>query len=139
VDGHLYETQTNWWSNVGTSTNTYAYPAPFNEPFYILMNVAIGGNYLGNPSTNEINASLPGQMLVDYVRVYEQTAPLEISATAAKGKVTLSWPTNIVCHLQSKTNLLPSVEWTDVGNATNPFVMVPASGNAAVFYRLESP
>jgi beta-glucanase (GH16 family) len=139
VDGHLYETQTNWWSNMGTSTNTFPYPAPFNEPFYILMNVAIGGNYLGNPSTNEINASLPGQMLVDYVRVYEQTAPLEISAAAAKGKVTLSWPTNIVCHLQSKTNLLPSVEWADVSNATNPFVMAPASGNAAVFYRLESP
>lgn len=138
VDGHLYESQTNWWSNMGTTTNTYAYPAPFNVPFYILMNVAIGGNYLGNPSTNEINPSLPGQMLVDYVRVYEQTAPLEISAAVAKGKVTLSWPANIVCHLQSKTNLLQSVEWSDVSGSTNPFV-APGSGNTPVFYRLASP
>ena len=138
VDGHRYETQTNWWSNVGTSTSTYAYPAPFNVPFYILMNVAIGGQYLGNPSTNLINASLPGQMLVDYVRVYNQTGPLQISAGRSKGKFVLSWPTNIVCHLQSQTNTL-GPNWTDVASSTNPFVTGPAPGNAAVFYRLESP
>ncbi|MGA2870923.1 MAG: glycoside hydrolase family 16 protein, partial [Verrucomicrobiota bacterium] len=44
VDGHLYETQTNWSSSVGS------YPTPFNQPFFILMNIAVGGNYLGNPS-----------------------------------------------------------------------------------------
>jgi beta-glucanase (GH16 family) len=139
VDGHLYESQTNWWSNVGTSTNTYPYPAPFNQPFYILMNVAIGGNYLGNPSPAAINPNLPGEMDVDYVRVYQQTASLEISAAESEGNVILSWPTNIVCHLQSKTNLLPSVNWADVSGSTNPFVTAPAPGNTSVFYRLESP
>ena len=138
VDGHLYESQTNWWSNVGTSSSTYPYPAPFNQPFYILMNVAVGGNYLGNPSTNAINASLPGQMLVDYVRVYNQTGPLQLSATRSKGNVVLSWPTNIVCHLQSQTNLL-GANWTDITGYTNPFVAGPASGKTAVLYRLESP
>ncbi|MGH7941276.1 MAG: family 16 glycosylhydrolase [Limisphaerales bacterium] len=138
VDGHRYETQTNWWSNVGTSGSTYPYPAPFNEPFYILMNVAIGGNYLGNPSTNAINASLPGQMLVDYVRVYNQTGPLELLAARSKGKILLSWPANIVGHLQSQTNSL-GANWMDVAGSTNPFVTGPAPGNAAVYYRLESP
>jgi beta-glucanase (GH16 family) len=139
VDGHLYENQTNWWSNVGTSTSTYPYPAPFNQPFYILMNLAIGGQYLGNPSPASINTNLPGEMDVDYVRVYEQTTPLEISAAESAGNVTLSWPSNIVCHLQSNTNLLLPVSWSDVSGSTNPFVVAPASGNASVFYRLESP
>ncbi|HEV2328381.1 MAG TPA: family 16 glycosylhydrolase [Verrucomicrobiae bacterium] len=138
VDGHLYETQTNWWSNVGTTSSTYPYPAPFNVPFYILMNVAIGGNYLGNPSTNLINASLPGQMLVDYVRVYNQTGPLQLSAMKSKGNIVLSWPTNVVCHLQSQTNSL-GANWTDVTGSANPFIAGPAPGAADVYYRLESP
>ena len=106
VDGHLYESRTNWWSNVGTSSSTYPYPAPFNVPFYILMNVAIGGQYLGNPSTNSINASLPGQcswiMSVFIIRPVR----FQLSAGPVNGKVVLSWPTNIVCHLQSQTNSL---------------------------------
>ncbi len=138
VDGHLYESQTNWWSNVGTSASTYPYPAPFNQPFYILMNLAIGGQYLGNPTTNQINASLPGQMVVDYVRVYKQTSPLQIAVARLNGRMLLSWPTNIVCHLQSQTNSI-GTNWTDLVTSTNPFAVTPASGNTRVFYRLESP
>ncbi|MGH8024613.1 MAG: glycoside hydrolase family 16 protein, partial [Limisphaerales bacterium] len=138
VDGHLYESQTNWWSNVGTSGGTYPYPAPFNVPFYILMNLAIGGNYLGNPSESKINPSLPGQMLVDYVRVYDQTGPLELSARRSNGKIILSWPANIVCHLQSQTNSL-AANWRDVAGSTNPFVAGPAPGATDIYYRLESP
>jgi subtilisin-like proprotein convertase family protein len=69
VDGHLYESQTKWSSSMG------AYPTPFNQPFFIIMNIAVGGNYLGNPEINEIdaNSSFPGEMLVDYVRIYNQT------------------------------------------------------------------
>jgi beta-glucanase (GH16 family) len=136
VDGHLYESQTNWWSNVGTTSSTYPYPAPFNVPFYIMMNLAIGGNYLGNPSTSEINPYLPGEMQVDYVRVYEQTSPLQVSATLSNGKVILSWPTNIVGHVQSQTNLLAA--WSDVTGSTNPFVTL-APTNPVIFYRVESP
>ena len=70
VDGHLYETQTNWSSSVGS------YPAPFNQPFFILMNIAVGGKYLGSPDKGKINAEslFPGEMLVDYVRIYNQAA-----------------------------------------------------------------
>jgi beta-glucanase (GH16 family) len=75
VDGNLYETQTNWWSDIANSTFTYPYPAPFDSPFYLLINLAIGGNYLHNPSTNSINPSLPGELVVDYVRVYDDRAP----------------------------------------------------------------
>jgi beta-glucanase (GH16 family) len=64
VDNQLYETQTNW------STATAPYPAPFDQPFYIIMNLAIGGKYDGDPDTNTV---FPGEMQVDYVRVYSNT------------------------------------------------------------------
>ena len=135
VDGLLYETQTSWSSSTGP------YPAPFNQPFFIIMNIAIGGNYLGNPSTNTINANttFPGEMQVDYVRVWDLTAPLQISATRSNANLLLTWPTNIVCHLQAQTNAAgPTPNWFDVPAATPPLV-VPASSTAPVFYRLESP
>jgi beta-glucanase (GH16 family) len=65
VDNKLYETQTNW------SARSAAYPAPFEQPFYIVMNLAIGGNFGGNPDARTV---FPGEMQVDYVRVYENGA-----------------------------------------------------------------
>ena len=70
VDEHLYETQTNWWS-CRTATNAAMrspYPAPFDRPFYIIMNLAVGGNFGGNPDGDTV---FPGEMQVDYVRVYD--------------------------------------------------------------------
>lgn len=40
----------------------------FNKPFFLLMNVAIGGNFVGAPNSE---TQFPQTMLVDYVRVYE--------------------------------------------------------------------
>ena len=39
----------------------------FNQPFYIILNVAVGGNYVGNVGDNTV---FPQTMYVDYVRVY---------------------------------------------------------------------
>lgn len=40
----------------------------FNHPFYLLLNMAIGGNFGGTVSPD---LTFPQQMLVDYVRVYQ--------------------------------------------------------------------
>lgn len=40
----------------------------YDKPFYIILNLAVGGNYVGSPN-NE--TTFPQTMLVDYVRVYE--------------------------------------------------------------------
>lgn len=37
------------------------------QPFYIILNMAVGGNLPGNP---DANTTFPQRMLVDYVRVY---------------------------------------------------------------------
>jgi beta-glucanase (GH16 family) len=46
----------------------------FNEPKFILLNVAIGGFLPGNPDST---TKFPQRMLVDYVRVYEKTLPAD--------------------------------------------------------------
>ena len=42
----------------------------FHEPFYILLNLAIGGNWPKNPDATTV---FPDTMFVDYVRVYSET------------------------------------------------------------------
>jgi beta-glucanase (GH16 family) len=40
----------------------------YDKPFYLLLNVAVGGDFPGNPSANSF---WPQQMVVDWVRVYQ--------------------------------------------------------------------
>nr|WP_154894194.1 hypothetical protein [Paenibacillus xylanexedens] len=44
--------------------------APFDEPFYLIMNLAIGGNFDGGRTPNA--SDIPATMQVDYVRVYKE-------------------------------------------------------------------
>jgi beta-glucanase (GH16 family) len=47
----------------------------YDHPFYLLLNLAVGGNWPGNPDDT---TTFPQQMLVDYVRVYSRaSAPPE--------------------------------------------------------------
>ena len=41
----------------------------FDHPFFLLLNVAIGGGWPGDP---DASTTFPQQMLVDYVRVYQR-------------------------------------------------------------------
>ncbi len=63
VDGNLYETQTSgtagWVFNVT------------NNPFFIILNAAVGGDWPGPP---DATTQFPQDMLVDYVRVYQPAA-----------------------------------------------------------------
>lgn len=62
VDDSLYLTQTEWY------TNAVGYPAPFDQRFHMLLNVAVGGDWPGAPNATTV---WPQQMQVDYVRVYQ--------------------------------------------------------------------
>jgi beta-glucanase (GH16 family) len=61
VDGILFAVRNTW------STTAAPFPAPFNKPFYMLLNVAVGGNFPGSPTASTV---FPVTMEVDYVRVY---------------------------------------------------------------------
>ena len=69
IDGNLYHTVNDWFTKVEGGEEV-TYPAPFDQPFYLQLNLAIGGNWPGNPdeTTNFDNA----EVLVDYVRVYQK-------------------------------------------------------------------
>lgn len=41
---------------------------PFNQPYYILVNMAIGGNF-GGPEVDD--SIFPQEFIIDYIRVYE--------------------------------------------------------------------
>lgn len=64
VDGVHYQTQTEW------KTEGAPYPAPFDQRFHLLLNVAVGGNLPRNPDESSV---FPQEMTVDYVRVYSRT------------------------------------------------------------------
>jgi Beta-glucanase/Beta-glucan synthetase len=43
-------------------------PYPFNQPFFFIFNVAVGGNFPGNPDGT---TTFPQRMIVDYIRVFQ--------------------------------------------------------------------
>ncbi|QJE03558.1 glycoside hydrolase family 16 protein [Massilia forsythiae] len=60
----------------GVEYNMYDKPLPVNStalqsPFYLLLNLAVGGNFTDAASPGQVTAPLPGTMYVDYVRVYQ--------------------------------------------------------------------
>ncbi len=55
VDGNLY--------------HTVYQGAPFDQRFYLILNVAVGGNWPGPPNSSTV---FPQYMNVDYVRVYQR-------------------------------------------------------------------
>jgi beta-glucanase (GH16 family) len=61
VDDNLYET-------VNQSDVTVGGPWVYDHPFFIILNLAVGGPWSGNPDATTV---FPQQMLVDYVRVYQ--------------------------------------------------------------------
>jgi len=63
-DGELAHQTNSWFSENG------AYPAPFDRRFHLLLNVAVGGDFLPDPPPSA--DYFPRQMEVDYVRVFER-------------------------------------------------------------------
>ena len=65
VDDQLYETRTPADLPQGTKW-------VYDHPFFLLLNVAVGGSWPGDPDASSI---FPQTMLVDYVRVYRLADP----------------------------------------------------------------
>jgi beta-glucanase (GH16 family) len=93
VDGVHTSTRDHWWScsknkeGVGREPKRAAdlnpWPAPFDQPFYMVMNVAVGGNFPGapNPATQ-----FPAELVVDYVRVYDKVGGYGVTRPIGQGK-----------------------------------------------------
>jgi len=92
---------------------------------------------VGNPTVTDINTHsiFPSEVLVDYVRVYNTTAPFRLAISKTSTNVVLTWPSNIVAHLQSQTNL--GSNWYSLNATSNPLPVNPTNGSA--FFRLSTP
>ena len=98
VDRRQYQARSDWWSArrrrrgaarprtpdapVDDATRN-PWPAPFDQPFHLLLNVAVGGHFAGNPDPD---TPFPVEMVVDYVRVYDRRAGHEPAKPAGEGK-----------------------------------------------------
>ena len=69
VDDELYYQYSNWYSQSSNNPQKYLYPAPFDQDFYIILNLAVGGTFDNGYEPD--SDKLPVDMKVDYVRVYE--------------------------------------------------------------------
>ncbi len=69
IDGNLYKTVNDWFTAVN-GEDEKPYPAPFNQPFFIQMNLAVGGDWPGNP--DETTNFDKAEFEIDYVRVYQK-------------------------------------------------------------------
>lgn len=63
VDDFLIGGVNTWFTNHGK------YPAPFDQPFFLIVNLAIGGRFPGNPDETTV---FPGKFIVDYIKVYQR-------------------------------------------------------------------
>lgn len=83
IDGQQYHSvNSNQWFSSAAPGNERA---PFDSEFHILLNIAVGGNWPGNPNGS---ASYPQTMEVDYVRVYQlQQAPFGAEPSLIPGVI----------------------------------------------------
>jgi beta-glucanase (GH16 family) len=63
LDGVQYACKSNWISSAA------GYPAPFDKPFHMLLNLAVGGNLPGSPDGSTV---LPQEFVIDWVRVWQK-------------------------------------------------------------------
>ena len=70
VDGEYIGSVTEWFTKKA-GDEPVTFPAPYDQPYYMILNVAVGGNWPGNPDhTTKFDER--AQMVVDYVRVYQK-------------------------------------------------------------------
>ncbi len=69
IDGNLYNTVNDWFTAVD-GEDEKPYPAPFNQPFFVQLNLAVGGTWPGNPDAS--TSFDKAEFMVDYVRVYQK-------------------------------------------------------------------
>ena len=91
LDGILYYTR-----NIGA-----AQYSEFHEPFFFILNVAVGGNWPGSPDNTTV---FPAVMEVDFIRVYEWSElPTTVEGNDDNKKISVVISNNIIqlSHLPS--------------------------------------
>ncbi len=69
VDGKAFYETSDWFT--ASNGEEKPYPAPFDQDFHVILNVAVGGDWPGDPDP-DLTFDENTNMYVDYVRVYQK-------------------------------------------------------------------
>lgn len=73
VDDEAFYTADTWYSITAGTAENNTFDAPFDVPFYILLNVAVNGTWdAGEADNGDYTGNGKSSMIVDYVRVYSK-------------------------------------------------------------------
>ena len=109
----------------------------FQRPFFLLLNMAVGGNL---PGQTVDDSKFPATMVVDYVRVYQLTnAPAPSTATLIQAEA-FSTMRGVQLENTTDTGLGQNVGYIDAGDwMAYSNINFPTSGSYNIEYRVASP
>ena len=98
----------NYFNSTSWSPSNVSYPKPFDQSFFMMFDLAIGGSWGGPPDNSTV---FPQKMLVDWIRVYkrdpsvairqpaENRSPVKYSSTMSKKWIELDLNTGTLVSL----------------------------------------
>ena len=126
-----YSTQTNWLNYRGQS-----FPSPYNLPFFMVMDLAIGGDYTGDPtvgpSQRQRRPSPPKSWWIMYAGTTSTTPPASSRPPAFPPgspiiNCSISWFPAPAAHLQtqysSANDGLNVAAWADLPYSNSPALL----------------
>ena len=109
TDDYLVLTVNDWFSAV-EGEDDKPYPAPFDQPFFVQMNLAVGGNWPGDPDENTDFEN--AEFAIDYVRVYQKDS-YDMNVEKPKKEYRAPDETgNYINNGDFATELDKAVDWT---------------------------
>ena len=90
----------------GTVTPDTTTGTTFQNPYYLLLNLAVGGNWPGNPTASTVS---PQSLDVDWVRVYAAPGTTYTVTFDSQGATTSAAPTTESVTSPATTTALPSI------------------------------
>ena len=103
-----------WSANIANNINN---TEEFQNPFFIILNVAVGGNWPGSTDNTTV---LPDTMFVDYVRVYQQFNNLN-EKTILNNNFSVS--PNPVQSVLNITSLNATIEYVSITNISGQEIL----------------
>ena len=126
VDGAHFHTVPNgtYWSyykdDASNAHRRGPESAPFDQPFHLLLNLAVGGDLPGDPAAD----AFPGELRVDYVRVYR----CAVDADTGLGCAGLAAPVDPAVRPTAPERGYQA-EYVLYGDAAGPLVVAAADGD----------
>ncbi len=129
----------------GNEVDLYEAPFVFNtdsdefkQPFYFLLNLAVGGNFTDALTNSEVTAPIPAKMYVDYIKVYKWNGEGEVKiggAVAEKPNFGVFTENTVVTN---KLNIGANADiytWNNMSQGSN----VPFEGSEVIAWQTNAP